>query len=91
MAPREQGLKSEVHVRLVLANGAVARGLMLQHNMRLVISIAKNYRGRGVEMQDLIQVRCIRRLLQVDVLPSGLCLLAALHAGSWSTIASSEV
>ncbi len=51
-----QGLKSEAHARLVLANGAAARGLMLQHNTRLVISIAKNYRNRGVEMQDLIQV-----------------------------------
>ena len=58
VASCHQGLKSEAHMRLVLANGAAARGLMLQHNLRLVISIAKNYRGRGVEMQDLIQVPC---------------------------------
>jgi RNA polymerase sigma factor (sigma-70 family) len=27
---------------------------MIQHNTRLVVSIAKNFSGRGVDLQDLI-------------------------------------
>ena len=50
-----QGLKSEEHVLLVRKNATEARNLLIQHNVRLVISMAKNYRGRGVELQDLIQ------------------------------------
>lgn len=36
------------------ANTQVARTLMIQHNTRLVVSIAKNFSGRGVDLQDLI-------------------------------------
>lgn len=50
-----QGLKSEEHVLLVRKNATEARNLLIQHNVRLVISMAKNYRWRGVELQDLIQ------------------------------------
>ena len=32
-----------------------ARQRMIQHNLRLVVSIAKNYTGRGVPMVDLIE------------------------------------
>ena len=32
-----------------------ARERMIQHNLRLVVSIAKNYTGRGVPMVDLIE------------------------------------
>ena len=50
-----QGLKSEEHVLLVRKNATEARDLLIQHNVRLVISMAKNYRWCGVELQDLIQ------------------------------------
>ena len=32
-----------------------ARQLMIEHNLRLVVSIAKSYLGRGVHMSDLIE------------------------------------
>ena len=32
-----------------------ARARLIESNLRLVISIAKNYRGRGVSFEDLIQ------------------------------------
>ena len=50
-----QGLKSEDHVLLMRKNATEARNLLIQHNVRLVISMAKNYKWRGVELQDLIQ------------------------------------
>jgi hypothetical protein len=39
---------------------------MLRFNTRLVISIAKAYKGRGVELQDLIQEGLLGLLRAVD-------------------------
>jgi hypothetical protein len=50
-----QGLRSAAQLRLLLANSAAARQLLMQHNYRLVISIAKRYIGRGVDTADLVQ------------------------------------
>ena len=52
---RAQGLQSAAQLRLLLANSAAARKLLMQHNYRLVISGAKRYIGRGVETADLVQ------------------------------------
>lgn len=38
--------------------GTLAREVMIKHNMRLVVSIAKNFTGRGIELKDLIQEGC---------------------------------
>ena len=55
VCPAVQGLHSAMHLQLLLANAAAARSLLVQHNLRLVISIAKRYSNRGVEMADLVQ------------------------------------
>jgi RNA polymerase primary sigma factor len=41
--------------RLALAGDERARRRLIESNLRLVISIAKKYRGRGVSFEDLIQ------------------------------------
>lgn len=38
--------------------GTRARKIMIQNNMRLVVSIAKNFTGKGIELKDLIQEGC---------------------------------
>ncbi|KAK3248015.1 hypothetical protein CYMTET_42506 [Cymbomonas tetramitiformis] len=43
----------ELHKRLQL--GREAKQLMVEHNLRLVVHIAKRYGGRGVPLGDLIQ------------------------------------
>ena len=43
-----------------------ARNLLTQHNVRLVISMAKNYRHGGVELQDLIQEGLVGLTKAVD-------------------------
>ncbi|KAK9840772.1 hypothetical protein WJX81_003904 [Elliptochloris bilobata] len=54
-AAAEQGLLSAAHLQLLLANAVAARALLVQHNLRLVISIAKRYTNRGVDVADLVQ------------------------------------
>ena len=61
-----QGLKSEEHLELVKSNAAQARDLLIQHNVRLVISMAKNYKWCGVELQDLIQEGIMGLVKAVD-------------------------
>ena len=61
-----QGLKSEAHLELVRKNAVEARNLLTQHNVRLVISMAKNYRHGGVELQDLIQEGLVGLTKAVD-------------------------
>jgi RNA polymerase primary sigma factor len=49
-AVEEKDLSRRAH-----AGDAVARRRLIESNLRLVISIAKKYRGRGVAFEDLIQ------------------------------------
>ncbi|MGN5650546.1 sigma-70 family RNA polymerase sigma factor [Bacillus sp. Brlt_9] len=32
-----------------------ARNILIQHNLKLVVNIAKEYKNRGVDLEDLIQ------------------------------------
>ncbi|CAL8466126.1 g5662 [Coccomyxa elongata] len=61
-----QGLQSEEHLEMLMNNLSTARGLMLQYNLRLVISIAKHFVGRGVELQDIIQEGILGLMRAVD-------------------------
>lgn len=43
-------------LRKRLNYGAFCKDKMIKSNIRLVISIAKNYQGAGMNLQDLVQV-----------------------------------
>jgi RNA polymerase primary sigma factor len=50
-----EGLNGREELELVIEQGKMARGRMIRSNTRLVVSIAKKYRGRGLQFLDLIQ------------------------------------
>ena len=51
--------QSEAELTETLARGQQAKCQMIEANLRLVVAIAKRYRGRGVDFQDLIQEESI--------------------------------
>ena len=46
-------------LRLVVRDGERARNHLLEANLRLVVSLAKRYTGRGMPLLDLIQEGCL--------------------------------
>lgn len=44
-------------LRKRINHGIFCKDKMIKSNIRLVISIAKNYQGAGMNIQDLVQVR----------------------------------
>lgn len=49
------GIKRRTALRAVVKEGASARQHLLEANLRLVVSLAKRYTGRGMPLLDLIQ------------------------------------
>ncbi len=52
--------------RAVIEDGEKAREIMIESNLRLVVSIARKYRGYGVPLNDLIQEGNIGLIQAVD-------------------------
>jgi RNA polymerase primary sigma factor/RNA polymerase nonessential primary-like sigma factor len=59
MVAAEQGVELEpqlrADLRVIVAEGRAAKNHLLEANLRLVVSIAKRYTGRGMAFLDLIQ------------------------------------
>jgi RNA polymerase nonessential primary-like sigma factor len=52
---RKQTPKRAKELRAIVRDGEVARNHLLEANLRLVVSLAKRYTGRGMPLLDLIQ------------------------------------
>ncbi|MCW2631578.1 MAG: polymerase, sigma 70 subunit, RpoD subfamily [Pseudonocardia sp.] len=52
---RKQTPKRTKELRAIVRDGEVARNHLLEANLRLVVSLAKRYTGRGMPLLDLIQ------------------------------------
>ena len=59
--------KEEQELGYKIKNGDnEAKEELIEKNLRLVMSIAKKYQGRGLDMSDLIQEGCIGLIIAVE-------------------------
>ncbi|HID05764.1 MAG TPA: sigma-70 family RNA polymerase sigma factor, partial [Armatimonadetes bacterium] len=58
--------KREAQLRAIIQDGEEARKILIESNLRLVVSIARKYRGYGVPLSDLIQEGNIGLIQAVD-------------------------
>lgn len=59
--------EKELSTRIIEDNDPMARDNMIRSNLRLVVSIAKKFRGRGLSMSDLIEEGNLGLLRAVDM------------------------
>ena len=52
---KEMSEEEQAKLRACVEEGQDARVILIESNLRLVVSIAKRYLGRGMQLQDLIQ------------------------------------
>lgn len=56
----------EIELQLAILSGEEARVILIESNLRLVVSIARKYRGYGVPLSDLVQEGNIGLIQAVD-------------------------
>ncbi len=59
--------EKELSNRIIEDNDPIARDKMIRSNLRLVVSIAKKFRGRGLSLADLIEEGNVGLLRAVDM------------------------
>lgn len=69
VVPEARLLRDEEVRRLIAAaqgGDEAARGKLVEHNLRLVMSIARRFAGQGCDVDDLYQIGCIGLLKAID-------------------------
>lgn len=67
----------------VKSGDKAAKELFIKNNLKLVVSIAKNYRGRGLPLLDLVQEGNVGLLMAVDKFDVSLGFKFSTHACWW--------
>jgi RNA polymerase primary sigma factor len=83
MVPEEIDFDELDHLRQLARDGKLAQGQLAQSNLRLVVSVAKRYIGRGLNFQDLIQEGNVGLLRAVEKFDHNLGFKFSTYATWW--------